>query len=87
MTKYLIKETIIREENHPSFINEWFCGKEGWCGEATLPEKYVAREHGFAFRKWAERRIEEMKLSDSHMKKMYPDTPYTKNYEILEVAV
>lgn len=87
MTKYIIKETIIREENHPSFINEWFSGKEGWCGEATLPEKYVAREHGFAFRKWAERRIEEKKLSDIRLHELYPNVSYTKNYEILEVTI
>lgn len=87
MTCFIIKETVVREVKHPAYIDEWFCGKNGWCGEATLPQKYVAIEYGWSARGWAERRIEEMKLSDAHMKKMYPDTPYTKNYEILEVAV
>jgi len=87
MTRYIIKETIVRKENHPCFINEWFCGKGGWCGEATLPLKYVAREHGFTNRRWAEQRIHEKKLWDANILSKYSNIDYTKNYEILEISI
>lgn len=29
MKRFIIKETTIRTENHPAYINEWFVGKDG----------------------------------------------------------
>lgn len=87
MKRFIIKETIIRKINHPAYINEWIVGKGGWADKASLPIKYAAREHGWSARSWAERRIAEMKLSDESLLKMYPDRPYTKRYEIVEVAI
>lgn len=87
MKRFIIKETVVREVKHPAYTDEWFCGKGDWCGEASLPIKYVAREHGWNARSWAERRLAEKKLSDEHLLKMYPDTSYTKKYEILEVEI
>ena len=86
MKRYIIKQTTIRTENHPSYINEWFIGKGGWSGEATLPEKFVAREHGFSSYKWAEKRVAECMLSDNELHARYELT-YRQTYEIVEVEV
>lgn len=86
MKRFIIKETTIRTENHPAYINEWFVGKDGQCGEATLPLKFVAREHGWASRGWAEKRIAEKLLSDRELQARY-ELDYRNTYEIVEVEV
>ncbi len=87
MTYFIIKETVNRKEFHPEYIDTWFHGKNTWVGEATLPIQPIAKKFGWKIRKHAETRLHECRLVDEQLHIRYPDTPYTRTYEIIEVEV